>query len=55
MLREEEAAARARGEELFDDLAAQMDIIHGCDRSEGTGERHVKLLPTKPMFEARAD
>jgi hypothetical protein len=52
-LREEETAARAAGEPLFDELAAKMAIIHGCDRLEGTGERHVKLLPTRPMFEAR--
>ena len=51
-LREEETLARARGDKLHDELAAKMDFIYGCDRLEGTGERHVKLLPTAPKFEA---
>ena len=51
-LREEETLARARGDELYDALAARMDAMYVCDRLEGTGERHVKLLPTAPRFEA---
>ena len=53
-LREMEYKARAEGTPLYDDLQAKMDAVHGCSRLEGTGERHVRLLPSRPMFEARA-
>lgn len=48
-----EAEARARGDPVFDDLQAMADEAVGATEMRGTGERHIRLLPTRPAFEVR--
>ena len=46
-----EAKAREQGQPLLDDLQDTMDGLQGATEMRGTGERHIRLLPTKPIFE----
>ena len=50
-LQQIEAAAREQGQPLLDDLQDTMDGLQGATEMRGTGERHIRLLPTKPIFE----
>ena len=52
-LQQMDAEARERGDPLFDDLQEMADSMHGATEMRGTGERHIRLLPTKPVFEVR--
>ena len=49
-----EAEAREQGQPLLDDLQDTMDALQGATEMRGTGERHIRLLPTKPIFEVSA-
>ena len=46
-----EAKARDQGEPLLDELQDTMAGLQGATEMRGTGERHIRLLPTKPIFE----
>ena len=50
-LQQIEAEAREQGQPLLDDLQDAMDGLQGATEMRGTGERHIRLLPTKPIFE----
>ena len=50
-LQQIEAEAREQGQPLLDDLQDTMDGLQGATEMRGTGERHIRLLPTKPIFE----
>lgn len=50
-LKEMEIEKRERGEDLFEDLHEDMEHVYECYEERGVFERHVRLLPTKPMFE----
>ena len=50
-LQQIEAEARKQGQPLLDDLQDTMDGLQGATEMRGTGERHIRLLPTKPIFE----
>ena len=52
-LQQMDAEARERGDPLFDDLQEMADRMYGATEMRGTGERHIRLLPTKPAFEVR--
>lgn len=51
-LQQLEVEKRERGEPLLDDLQAYVDAAVGANEMRGTGERHIRLLPTRPAFEA---
>ncbi len=53
-LQQIEAEAREQGQPLLDDLQDTMDGLQGATEMRGTGERHIRLLPTKPIFEVSA-
>ena len=50
-LQQLESKKRERGEPLLDDLQAFADAEVGANEMRGTGERHIRLLPTRPAFE----
>ncbi len=50
-LQQLEVEKRERGEPLFDRLQAYADEAVGANEMRGTGERHIRLLPTRPAFE----
>ena len=50
-LKEMEISMREAGEELLEDVHEDMEHVFECYEERGTFERHVVLLPTKPMFE----
>lgn len=52
-LQQLDAEARERGDPLWDDLQALADQVVGATEMRGTGERHIRLLPTRPAFEVR--
>ena len=50
-LQQLEVEKRERGEPLLDGLQAFADAAVGANEMRGTGERHIRLLPTRPAFE----